>query len=114
MRSRLERGDVTEPALASPRWRVSYPGRRDRHSTLGVASPSWHTFDRRVWRRDLGGGAWLELELTNLRNEEGVRAAGKIATYRVVLRRGLVEQAREEGHDWQALVRGMKLKAEGL
>jgi len=56
----------------------------------------------------------LELELTNLRNEEGVRAAGKIATYRVVLRRGLVEQAREEGHDWQALVRGMKLKAEGL
>lgn len=53
----------------------------------------------------------MELELTNLRNE-GVRAAGKIATYRVVLRGVAGEQAREEGHDWQALVRGMKLKAE--
>jgi hypothetical protein len=114
VRSRLDRavaGEVTEPAPASPTWRVVYAGRPDKHSASGVAQPSWHVFDRRVWRKDLGSGAWLEIELTNLQ----VRVAGKGA-YRVVLRRGAGSQSEdlvwEEGHDWGRLVREMKARRE--
>jgi len=88
-------------------WRLVYPGRPDPVSASGYAAPSWHTFDKRVWRRYLGGVKFYELTLRRQR----WNAHKKIATYYVELRneKGRVISNRF-GHDWQALVREMKGK----
>lgn len=84
-------------------WRCTYQGKPDSLSAAGCAQPSWHTFDKRVWKK----GDYT-ITLRNLNNEGDPRAPGKIATYRVELRflARLIETQR--GHDWQKLVREMK------
>lgn len=87
------------PCVTLGGWKLTYAGRPDAHAVSGVAAPSWHTFDRRVWRMDD-----YELELTNLQK----KVPGKIATYKVTVRRGESVVIERESHDWTALVRDVK------
>ena len=83
-------------------WRCTYQGRPDSESKSGHAAPSWHTFDRRVWRR-----GDYEIELINLHRAPPRR----IATYQITLRGPRGELLRVTGFNWQRIVREVKTQA---
>jgi len=84
------------------RWRMTDPGVPDQWSASGYAAPSWHSFKRQEWQRDLEGGGSHTLVLRNLH----VRKPRKIATYNVKLsdERGKV-LFETTAHNWQDMVR---------
>jgi len=87
-------------------WTLTYAGAPDDISKAGVAAPSWHTFDKRVWR--LGD---LELTLINLHNHYGYKRHypfTQFLRYKVTVCRGSEILHLETGNDWMALVKRAK------
>lgn len=98
-------GNPVADVVAMTRFGIVYKGRPDPFSVSGIASPSWHTFDRRVWERDTPSGVH-QITLTNLTNaDHRVRPIGRATLYRVVLTVAGEEVGRWEKSDWRYLYR---------